>query len=58
VDAVKGTIEVTKKDLAKSDEARLLQGAVTHDGVEVQLVAVSQLFSTVMQGRERRQRQA
>ena len=58
VDAIKDTIELTKKDFAESREVCFLCGSVTYDGLDVHLVDISQLFAAVIQGRERRQRQA
>ena len=58
VDAIKDTIELTKKDFAESREVRFLCESVTYDGLNVQLVDISQLFGAIIQGRERRKRQA
>jgi len=58
VDAIEDLIQVTPNEFAKAGKVRFLRGTVTHQGAEVPLVDINQLFASVIQGRERRQREA
>jgi purine-binding chemotaxis protein CheW len=56
VDAIEDLIQVTPNEFAKAGKVHFLLGTATHQGAQVHLVDINQLFASVIQGRERRQR--
>jgi chemotaxis signal transduction protein len=57
VDSVGETFQVDTVDLgAKEPADKLVMGVLHHDGAEIGILDLNELFSTAIQGRERRRR--
>lgn len=58
VDATETEVAVNSNNIAQAPEgvARTIRGVWHHNGEQIQVLEISELFSSVLQGRERRRR--
>ena len=56
VDTSPETFEVSHEEIRVAEERSLFPGTVEHEGLDVPVLDVKELFAAVIQGRERRRR--